>query len=303
MTADTRTLPFSIENAFTDQLGGGGPAAIVHLPSLTSLPDTTLQTIAANFNLSVTAFVALLAPGEANVDSSSWAATTTTFGIRWFTPKIEAPICGHGTLAAAAAIFHDIGRGPEDSTAIRFQAPSGRFLIARKVEEGRIELDLDSEQLVALSMEEDIKVRGVLTKALGKNVPVRYRGRGAGHMSHYALVEVDTLDLKNLRVNTDAFLESPFKVNVVIAPSSVPGVTFESRMFAPRDGIPEDPVCVTAHALATPYWMAAKNISGVVFAKQVSLRGGDLRILYDAGERRVKFIGQVRGVSKGELYI
>ena len=74
-------------------------------------------------------------------------------------------------------------------------------------------------------------------------------------------------------------------------------------MFAARAGIPEDPVCGTAHALSTPYWMAAKNLSGVVFAKQVSLRGGDLRILFDAGERRIKLAGQVRGVSSGELYI
>ncbi|KAH9975218.1 Diaminopimelate epimerase-like protein [Russula compacta] len=304
MTIDTRlqTLPFSIENAFTDQLGGGNPAAIVHLPSLTSLPDTTLQTMAANFNQPMTVFIAPLAPGEHNVDPSSWA-TTTTFGIRWFTPKIEVPLCGHATLAAAAAIFRDVGRGAEDPTAIRFQATSGKFLIARKVEEDRIEIDLDSEKSVALSMEEDIKVRGVLTKALGKDVPVRYTGRGAGHLNYYALVEVDTLDLKNLRVNTDAFLESPFIGHVVVAPSSVPGVTFESRMFAARAGIPEDPVCGTAHALATPYWMAAKNLSGVVFAKQVSFRGGDLRILFDAGERRIKLAGQVRGVSRGELYI
>ena len=207
MTINTRlqTLPFSIENAFTDQLGGGNPAAIVHLPSLMALPNTTLQTIATNFNQPITVFVAPLAPGEDNVDPSSWA-TTTTFGIRWFTPEIEVPLCGHGTLAAAAAVFRDVGRGAEDATAIRFQATSGKFLIAHKVEEDRIEIDLDSEMSVALSMEEDIKVRGVLTKALGKDVPVRYTGRGAEHLNYYALVEVDTLDLKNLRVNTDAFV-------------------------------------------------------------------------------------------------
>ena len=215
MTVDTRTLPFSIENAFTDQLGGGNPAAIVHLPSLTSLPNTTLQTIAANFNLSITAFVAPLTHGEDNVDPSSWAVTTTTtFGIRWFTPKVEAPICGHGTITAAAAIFRDVGRGAEDATAIRFQATSGKFLIVRKVEEDRIEIDLDSEKSVQLSMEEDIRLQGVLIKALGKNVPVRYMGRGAGHMSHYALVEVDTLDLKNLRVNTDAFVSIHLAMNM-----------------------------------------------------------------------------------------
>ena len=65
----------------------------------------------------------------------------------------------------------------------------------------------------------------------------------------------------------------------------------------------EDPVCGTAHALSTPYWMAANDISGVVFAKQVSAREGDLKIDFDAGERRIKLTGRVRTVSKGEVYI
>lgn len=98
-------------------------------------------------------------------------------------------------------------------------------------------------------------------------------------------------------------LESSFLVHVIVAPSSVPGVTFESRMFAPRIGTREDPVCGTAHALSTPYWMAANNLTGVVHAKQVSARGGDLRIVLDNLESRVKLAGQVRTVSRGELYV
>jgi predicted PhzF superfamily epimerase YddE/YHI9 len=60
-------------------------------------------------------------------------------------------------------------------------------------------------------------------------------------------------------------------VHVVVAPSSIPGVTFESRMFAPIAGVAEDPVCGTAHTLSTPYWMVANSItkSNVVLAKSV----------------------------------
>jgi len=216
------------------------------------------------------------------------------------------PLCGHGTLAAAGAVFRDRGVGgvAEDCTTIRFEATSGRFLVARKVEEDRVEIDLDSGTSEVLSGEEDFKLREVLTNALGKNVPVSYTGRGAGHLNIYALIKVETLDLKNVKVNIDAFLESSFVVHVIVAPSSVPGVTFETRMFAPSVGVAEDPVCVTAHALATPYWMAANNVSGVVHAKQVSARGGDLRILMDSWESsRIKLVGQVRTVSRGELYI
>jgi predicted PhzF superfamily epimerase YddE/YHI9 len=94
-------------------------------------------------------------------------------------------------------------------------------------------------------------------------------------------------------------------VHVVVARSSIPGVTFESRMFAPLAGVSEDPVCGTAHTLSTPYWMVANNIpeSEVIVANQVSARGGELWILLDAREGRIKLAGRVRRVSRGELYI
>lgn len=94
-------------------------------------------------------------------------------------------------------------------------------------------------------------------------------------------------------------------MHVIVAPSSTPGVTFESRMFAPSAGVAEDPVCGTANALATPYWMVAKNISesDAILAKQVSARGGELRIVLNAEEQKIKLAGQVRNVCRGELYI
>ncbi|KAI9450946.1 hypothetical protein F5148DRAFT_567064, partial [Russula earlei] len=202
----SQTLPFSILNAFTDRLDGGNPAAIVHLPSLRALADVTLQTIASNFNQPITVFIAPLGRGGRADDNSE--TTTATFGIRWFTPELEVPLCGHGTLAAAATVLPCGGEGAEERTTIRFEAMSGKFLVAQRVEEGRIEIELDSETSVALSAEEDSKLREVLSKALGKDIPVRYTGHGAGHLNMYALIEVDTLDLKNIKVNTDAFVST-----------------------------------------------------------------------------------------------
>jgi len=300
MTVDARpqTLPFSIENAFTDRLEGGNPAAIVRVPSLTALPDATLQSIATNFNQPITVFVA---PRETDP-----ASGTATFGIRWFTPEIEAPLCGHGTLAAAAAVFRTAAtatKGAPCPTKIRFEAPTGKFLVARQVEEGRVEIDLDAGRAEALVGAEDAQLREVLARALGKHVRVKYVGRGTAHLHMYVLIEVETRELKDLKVDTEALRDSPFLVHVVVAPSSVPGVTFESRMFAPRAGIPEDPVCGTAHTLATPYWIATNELSGVVNAKQVSARGGDLKIQLDAAEQRIKLAGKVKTVSLGELFV
>ncbi|KAH9059827.1 Diaminopimelate epimerase-like protein [Lactarius vividus] len=295
MTIDARpqTLPFSIENTFTDRLDGGNPAAVVRVPSLTALPDAALQSIATNFNQPMTAFIA---PRETGADD------TATFGIRWFSPEIEVPLCGHGTVAAAAAVFHG-AEGTRVPSAIRFEAPTGKFLVARRVEEGRVEIDLDAGRAEPLVGAEDAQLRGVLGRALGKHVRVTYTGRGLAHLDQYVLVEVDTHDFKSIKVDVDALRDSPFLIHVVVAPSSVPGVAFESRMFAPRAGVPEDPVCGTAHSLSAPYWMATRELSGVINARQVSTRGGDLRIELDVAEQRIKLAGQVKRVSNGELFL
>ena len=201
MSADAhqQTLPFSIKNAFTDRIEGGNPAAIVRVPSLTALPDATLQSIAANFNQPITVFVA---PHEANPPG------TATFGIRWFTPEAELRICGHGTLAAAAAMFYS-AKGTQSLSTIRYEAPTGKFLVARQVEDGRVEIDLDAERAEALIGAEDAQLREVLVRALGKDVRVKYTGRGAAHLNHYALIEVDTHNLKSLKVDTEALVSLP----------------------------------------------------------------------------------------------
>ena len=198
MAVGTRpqTLPFSVENAFTDRIEGGNPAAIVRMPTLTALPDTKLQTIATNFNQPMTVFVAPLSP---ETDPSS-------FGIRWFTPEMEAPLCVHGTLIAAAAVFRSASAA---KGAIRFEAPMGKNLVAHQVEDGRVEIELDAERAEALVGAEDAQVRDVLSRALGKDVCVKYTGRGATHLHMFSLVEVDTHDLKGLKVDTEALVSDP----------------------------------------------------------------------------------------------
>ena len=123
MMVDTcpQTLPFRIVNAFRDRLEGGNPAAIVRLPSLTALPDATLHSIATNFNQPATVFIA---PRETD---TSDPPGTAMFGIRWFSTEIEASLCGHGTLAAAAAAVFRTAKGAQGPTTIRFEALTGKF--------------------------------------------------------------------------------------------------------------------------------------------------------------------------------
>ena len=204
MSVDARPqkLPFSIENAFTDRIEGGNPAVIVRVPSLTGFSDATLQSMAANFNQPITVFIA-----PRDTDASN-PPETATFGIRWFGPMIEAPLCGHGTLAAAAVLFRS-AKGAQGLTTIRFEAPTGKVLVARLVEDGRVEIDLDAGRTEALVGAEDAQLRDVLTRALGKDVRVKYTGRGMAHLDDYALVEVDTHDLKSLKVDMEALVSLP----------------------------------------------------------------------------------------------
>jgi len=171
----------------------------VRVPSLTTLSDATLQTITTNFNQPVTVFIA---PRETNASDPPEIAT---IGIRWFIPVREARLCGHGTLAAAAAIFRS-AKGSRCPTTIRFKARTGKVLVARQVEDGRVEIDLDAGRAEALVGAEDAQIRELMARALGKDVRVKYTGRGMDHLERYALIEVETHDLKGLKVNSKALV-------------------------------------------------------------------------------------------------
>ncbi|MEI9862998.1 MAG: PhzF family phenazine biosynthesis isomerase [Limisphaerales bacterium] len=104
-------IPCYQVDAFTSSVFGGNPAAVCLLEAW--LPDATLQNIAAEKNLSETAFV-VPRGGE--------------FDLRWFTPTIEMDLCGHATLAAAFVLFteHKIS-----SDTIRFHSRSGMLTVTR----------------------------------------------------------------------------------------------------------------------------------------------------------------------------
>ena len=118
-------------------------------------------------------------------------------------PPREVRLCGHGTLAAAATVFRS-AKGTLDT--IRFEARTGKFLVARQVEDGCVEIDLDAGRAEALVGAEDAHLRDVLAWALGKDVCVKYTGRGMAHLENFALIEVDTHDLKGIKVDTEALV-------------------------------------------------------------------------------------------------
>ncbi|THH13978.1 hypothetical protein EW146_g6303 [Bondarzewia mesenterica] len=300
MPVETKTVPFNVLNAFTNSVAGGNPAAVVFIPpgSFSTFTDEALLTIAKNLNQPITTFVS---PAAALFES---APESATFDTRWFTPCREVPMCGHGTLAAAQAILTQGSLVSQSVTTLRFVSSKGRVAVARRVEDSKIEIALDAGSVTEVTGADAAKLRTVLARALGEDIEIRFTGRGDSNYAQYVLVDVDGTDLATLEVNTHALLDSPFTVHVLTTPSNDDSnVAFHSRMFAPSAGISEDHVCGTAHCLAGPYWKQKKQLTGVMMAKQVSSRGGDLRVLVDEEEGLVRLAGQVTAVLKEELFL
>jgi predicted PhzF superfamily epimerase YddE/YHI9 len=265
------SVPFRLVDAFTGSAFAGNPAPVFVLPE--ARDAAWYQAVAVEMNASNTAF--LVAPADDG--DGSW-------GLRWFTPKVEVHLCGHGTLASAHVLWEDGYEKPE--TPIRFHTLAGELTAFRR-QGGGGELDFPAEELAVLE-----PPPGLLS-AIG--APVVWLGRGhtfvlAELESEQAVREVEP-DLGWLEVH----LPDPL---VVTARSADPAFEVVSRVFAPAIGIPEDPATGSAHCAVGPYWGSILGL-GELRVHQLSARGGELtvRVLGD----RVRVGGQAVTVVRGEL--
>lgn len=262
------TLPLLQIDAFAAEAFRGNSAAVCLLDA--ARPDAWMQSVAAEMNLSETAFVLPQADG---------------FNLRWFTPLAEVNLCGHATLATAHALW-ETGRLSLIETA-RFHTRSGLLTAIRDGE--RIELNFP---VVA---PEPVTPPAGLLDALG--IRARYVGRGG---TDY-LVEAESEAA--VRAMTPDFVRLATvecRGVTVTAPSADGACDFVSRFFAPKVGINEDPVTGSAHCRLVPYWSAKLGKTTMV-AHQVSQRGGVLFVTLDGD--RVRMAGQAVTVLRGELLV
>jgi predicted PhzF superfamily epimerase YddE/YHI9 len=254
-------------DAFTAGPFGGNPAAVCILAG--PVPESWMQSVAAEMNLSETAF---LWPEE------------TAYRLRWFTPAVEVRLCGHATLASAHVLWEDGHRAPDRD--IAFETLSGR-LGARRAGDW-IELDFPVNPV------EGVAPPPGLADALA--VTPRFVGRAP--RDQY-LIEIATAEeVRALRPDFGRLAALPVRSVIVTAEGDAEGVDFVSRFFAPALGIPEDPVTGSAHTLLTPHW-AARLDRRELAAHQVSARGGRLRLRLEGD--RVAIAGQAVTVLRGEL--
>lgn len=242
-------LPVFQVAAFTDAQFGGNPAAVIPLDEW--IDDTLMQNIAAENNLSETAFLVPVADG--------------VWRIRWFTPAVEVPLCGHATLASAAVIRE---RLHHDSWPIEMLSASGS-----------LEVDLDGESYV-LDFPANRPLPAALPDgfeaALGQGASESYL---AGDM--YLVVLPDEAAVAALAPDFRAL--ATLTKHGVIATAAGNGDDFVSRFFAPSLGIDEDPVTGAAHCVLTPYWSQRLGRKALE-ARQISSRGGVIGCL-DCGDR------------------
>lgn len=233
-------MPFFQVDAFTDRPFGGNPAAVMPLDHW--LPNETMQAIAAENNLSETAFTV---PSEGE---------QVDYELRWFTPAVEVPLCGHATLAAA----HVLLKGAR----IRFATQSGILTVSRDDDDGGLlKMDLPAANLREVSEPDVCAALGLSDRALWL----------ADGCNDSIIVPVE--DEAAVRAVTPDFaaLGSIRRMAIVTAPGDTQDIA--SRVFVSYAGINEDPVTGSAHAALVPYW--AERLGRKRFtALQASARTG-----------------------------
>jgi len=227
-------------DAFASRAFAGNPAAVVPLESW--LEDATLQAIAAENNLSETAFFVPEGDG---------------FEIRWMTPSDEVDLCGHATLASAWVLFNVLepSRG-----AVSFRSKSGPLGVTADGDKLALDFPSRPPEPAAGSLP-------AVADALGAPPRAVLAARD------YLAVFADEDEVRALR--PDMARTAALDRMAVIATAPGRDCDFVSRFFAPAVGIPEDPVTGSAHSTLVPYW-AARLGRQRLFARQVSARGGEL---------------------------
>ncbi|MEW8437144.1 MAG: PhzF family phenazine biosynthesis isomerase [Candidatus Thiodiazotropha taylori] len=255
-----------IVDAFAEQRFSGNPAAVCLLNG--DADDRWMQAVATEMNLSETAFLRQTSDNE-------WA-------LRWFTPTMEVDLCGHATLASAHVLWHEIGIQKD---VLRFNTRSGWLSAERSGE--WIHLDFPVDRAVPSPIPEGLE------QTLGAGIEAFCQGR----QDLLVVLERDAV-LRGLAPNMQRLAKFDTRAVIVTAPSDLDAYDFVSRCFAPRAGIPEDPVTGAAHCTLGPYWgerLAKQQLRGF----QASKRGGVVGV--DLQGERVRLRGKAITTLQGQL--
>ncbi|WP_262047436.1 PhzF family phenazine biosynthesis protein [Bradyrhizobium sp. Bra78] len=262
-------LPIWQVDAFSSVVFGGNPAAVVAITDCW-LPDDILQAIAAENNLSETAF---MRPGEHPVP------------LRWFTPIQEVPLCGHATLAAVAVMHQALGLAQTGSI-VELATASGPLQI--QIREDDYVLDLPARPTVPTSVP-----KSELETALRARIDEIYES-----VDRYVCVLNDEAAVRVVAPDMAAVSKLLLPGLIVTAPGDA--CDFVSRYFAPAKGVPEDPVTGTSHCTLAPFW-GQRLDKTTLQARQLSTRGGQIEC--SIHQDRVRLSGACRFYLSGTITV
>lgn len=257
-------LPIYQVDAFANNIFEGNPAAVCPLDEW--LDDATMQQIAAENNLSETAFF---------VDQGD------TYRLRWFTPTTEVDLCGHATLASAHVLFEHLEHAGDE---IRFDSNSGELRVKKRGE--KLVMNFPTSRL------NESKPPAFLEEAVGLPAQECYRD------TDYLYVVESEEQVRNLEPDIRELKRADARGIIVTAPGDE--FDFVSRFFAPAAGVDEDPVTGSTHTMLTPYWSKRLGKEDLV-GRQVSQRGGTVYCRY-LGDR-VELSGKAKTYLQGEITI
>ncbi len=253
-----------IVDAFTDKTFGGNPAAVCVMDRWPS--DSLMLAITGENNLSETAFA--VREGD-------------KYHLRWFTPGGEIDLCGHATLATAWVILN---RYEPELEKVAFTTLSGDLTVVRK--DDLYEMDFPAYRL------EKVDVTPAMADAMGAMPQEAYMGRDL----------LCVFDSEDAVRNMQPDLDKVQKLDGLLLQVTAAGNGFDcvSRTFAPKCGVPEDPVCGSGHCHIVPYW-AGRLGKDRLAAYQASKRGGTLYCAFQGG--RVKLAGKAALYAEAELHV
>ena len=264
-------------DAFAHKKFTGNPAAVCILPDDFEPEETWMQNLAAEMNLSETAFVKTTEP------SKSWGL----YSLRWFTPLTEVNLCGHATLATAHILWEE-GLLAKDQPAL-FETKSGLLEVSLGGDKR-----CDDHKIMNFPIDDVTPCKEPVSLDMALGCPVISTHKAGQDL----LVEV-----KNEQVVssiTPSYQQlSILSARCIIVTAEGDNVDFVSRVFCPACGIDEDPVTGSTHCSLTPFW-AERLGKTKMQALQISKRGGTLMV--ELLGDRVNISGQAITIFKGELY-
>ncbi|XP_042503436.1 uncharacterized isomerase BH0283-like [Macadamia integrifolia] len=305
-----RPVKYSVVDAFTDTAFKGNPAAVCLLEEGEERDEKWMQAVAAEFNISETSFLIPISSTDSDANDLSNGHSVPRFHLRWFTPVTEVKLCGHATLASAHVLF--TSRLPRTNV-IEFITLSG-VLIARRIpivrnvdasefssgeaeDQFSIELNFPTSPVLECEFEDIPSLTETLNGASVVNI-----SKTAKAGDEDLIVELlSGKTVADLLPQLDEIRKFPGRGVIVTGPApNGSGFDFFSRVFFPKLGIKEDPVCGSMHCALVPYWSKKLGKCDLV-AYQASRRGGVLELHLDEANQRVLIRGKAVAVMEGSL--